>query len=48
MRRIAIPIALAAVAVLSVAFVAMGAVSSLFGALLVGITRYVEIAGAAF
>lgn len=36
------------VAGLSAAFVAMGVVSSLFGALLVGKTRYVEIAGAAF
>ncbi len=36
------------VAGLSVAFVAMGAVSSLLGALLVGKTRYLELAGAAF
>lgn len=36
------------VAGLSVTFVAMGVVSSLFGALLVGKTRFVELAGAAF
>jgi cytochrome c-type biogenesis protein len=32
---------------LSVTFIIMGAVSSLFGALLVGKTRYIEVAGAA-
>ena len=32
---------------LSLSFMAMGAISSLFGALLIGKTRYIEIAGAA-
>ena len=37
---------LVVVAGLSVSFMAMGAISSLFGALLIGKTRYIEIAGA--